>query len=78
MGANILWEPVKAGQPIDCSTPSATIRALEDTFGSLPVTLEPKHAFALRAMAKAAKNDTYERLAALAEEHDGIRVWADY
>ena len=75
----ILWEPVSTGMPLRRTrAPSDLVTLLDDAFGQFPITLEPKQAFVLRAMAVASDDpNSLNEIASLLDEHGAIRLWAE-
>ncbi len=52
--------------------------AAHQQFGQFPITLKPKQAFVLRAMAVASDDpNPLNEIASLLEEHGSIRLWAE-
>ena len=85
MSASICWRPVKASRKTlkGVLAPSSFIRAMEQTFGSLPIQLDENSVPKLLAMAAVFGHDRdnpYRELIDIIERLDGdaVEIWAEY
>lgn len=70
MSASFFWRPTEPqGKRLSVDLPSRFWEAMEEAFGSFPITLHRAQAPVLRGMAAASRESAFAFLAGLLEEH---------
>ena len=81
MSASIFYQPIN-GKRLTVSTPSSFLAALERAFGQGPWQLNQSHYSTLRGLAAGMddeeKRRAIEDITDAIQQHDAIRVWAEY
>lgn len=80
MSANYYWSPVGKAKSLDVASKSDFGSAMQDTFGTFPITLNSTHYPQLTAMAHVIRqgSNPYAELLDLVERHGEIEVRREY
>ena len=75
MSVTICWRPASdKGKSFEGGT-SSSFDTMKETFGSV---IQPSDVVALRAMARAARDEFYNEVADIVENVGAIEVWGEY